>query len=177
MPALKYYERDAFVRAVMDDVPKRDFMPEVEQIAKTAAERSMPKEVHAVWVKTKLRPWLAHDMPLMDGSTHQGLSGDAMAMLTSVRVPNIGGVIFNDEELHQLEALAAAWNEQTNHREGLRSKLKESALGCRTYKQLTDTFPELVKYMPKAVKATVNLPVAANVVADLVKAGWPKGGK
>ena len=34
--------------------------------------------------------------------------------------------------------------------------------------------PEFAKYLPKAVAKTDNLPAVANLVADFVKAGWPK---
>lgn len=35
--------------------------------------------------------------------------------------------------------------------------------------------PEAEKYLPKEAKSSTNVPAVANVVADLVKAGWPKG--
>ena len=50
------------------------------------------------------------------------------------------------------------------------------ALGASTRKGLADALPEFEKYLPADEPAAVrSLPVVANVVADFVKAGWPKG--
>jgi hypothetical protein len=55
-------------------------------------------------------------------------------------------------------------------------KLKGIIDGCTTLKQLKTLLPEFEKYMPSEIPLTKNLPAVANVVADLTKLGWPKGG-
>lgn len=55
------------------------------------------------------------------------------------------------------------------------NNLKTAIMSCSTLKQLQAMFPEFIKYMPTEAEPTKNLPALANVVADLVKMGWPKG--
>lgn len=63
----------------------------------------------------------------------------------------------------------------------LRMRLRDLTAACTTLAQLSAAFPDLTAYMPKdAAKESKlkNLPVAAGgIVADLVKAGLPTGGK
>jgi|GEM_PF-4087395 len=63
----------------------------------------------------------------------------------------------------------------------LRVRLRDLTVACTTLAQLSAALPELTAYMPKDVAKEPklkNLPVAAGgVVADLLKAGLPVGGK
>jgi hypothetical protein len=53
--------------------------------------------------------------------------------------------------------------------------LKSVAYACTTRKQLEEALPEFSNYLPEEeAKAARDLPVVVNVVADFVKAGWPK---
>lgn len=57
-------------------------------------------------------------------------------------------------------------------REAIRRNLKAAIGGMNTRKQFIDAFPEFSHYAPEESGPTANLPALANIVADLVKAGW-----
>ena len=60
----------------------------------------------------------------------------------------------------------------------LRDKLTGAINACTTRKQAAEAIPEFEKYLPAdEPKALRSLPALANVAADFVKAGWPKGQK
>jgi hypothetical protein len=54
----------------------------------------------------------------------------------------------------------------------IKTTLTTTIEACITLKQLTDTLPEFAAYFPKEGEPTRNLPVVANLVADLVNLGW-----
>lgn len=57
-------------------------------------------------------------------------------------------------------------------RQNIKTKLTNALEGMRTRKQFIDAFPEFSHYAPEESGPTANLPALANIVADLVKAGW-----
>ena len=67
--------------------------------------------------------------------------------------------------------------ESFTQRREVYNKLKGIIDGCSTLKQLKTLLPEFEKYMPSETAPTKNLPAVVNVVADLTKLGWPRGGK
>lgn len=75
----------------------------------------------------------------------------------------------------KLEALAGQLHRQQQTRSALKDRLRSVAYACSTRKALLAALPEFEKYLPEDEPAALRtLPVVANVVADFVKAGWPK---
>lgn len=78
----------------------------------------------------------------------------------------------------KLGEIAQKHGAQETHRSDLERKLKAVAYSMTTRKALADALPEFAKYLPPdEPTATRMLPVVANVAAEFMKAGWPKGKK
>lgn len=152
--------REAFVRAVMADVPKVDYREQIQKVATTAAVAMLPSAVAAAY---KLFPEYIETRHVYVGSMY-------------VYVPAAESPVFSGDikqELSQLEALHEAQEESRN---ALRTKLNAAANSVTTRKALAELLPEFEKYLPADERtATLNLPAVANIVADFVQAGWPKG--
>jgi hypothetical protein len=73
--------------------------------------------------------------------------------------------------------LAEQRAEAKKARRELENKLHAVVAGCNTRKQLVEALPEFEKYAPQEPTKLAGLPAVSGVVADLVAAGWPKGGK
>jgi len=156
-------DRDAFVSAVMSDVPLVDHSEQARKIVLAAAAAKLPKELKPIWADTNLRGFIGT-------SEHFSMPYP----LGTARVPP---VTFTPPK--ELEGLAEAAKAQSSTRDALRRKVRAVISGCSTLKQATERLPEFVKYLPwdRNGSSTVDLPAIANVVTDLLAAGWPKGKK
>lgn len=150
--------RQAFVRAVIGDVPKIDYLTQACDTAMKFGVAGLPGDVKAIY---KVAP--------------------EFIAIQKAYVSHLGYVYFpgkdnltdkQQAELDQLSDKAAAQREA--HRE-LEEKLIGVANSVQTVKALKELLPEFAKYMPDETGSTMNLPAIAiaNVVADFVKAGWP----
>ena len=150
--------RNQFVNRVMADVPSVDYDTQIADRARQMSRANMP-------------PWLQDCC-----ARHKDLEGflrTAIHWGTSTSYYLAGPL--TAENVASLEALQKAKQDQWGERADLKRKLLDSLAACSTVKQLADTYPEFAKYLPKAASATFDRTVpAANVVADFVKAGWPK---
>ncbi len=160
---LTNYMRDAFVRAVMDDVPEVDYKQQIRDTALKAAVEAMPAKLRAVWGDSALRDSV--------NTRHTRITDCVYETM-----PQYCGI---EEALKAqadvLEALHAKHHAQETQRYELRTKVKAVAYSVKTRKQLAEMLPEFEKYLPADEAAAIRtLPVVANVVAELVAAGWPK---
>lgn len=155
-------DREAFVRAVMDDVPQVDYDEQAKKLATSLALASIPKRIQDVYNDKEQRSYLSrpyiglpHPLQAFYGPPHEGVE-----------------FYKNDE----LKALAAKLADQNAAREALRLDITSMIAACSTLKQAEERLPEFAKYLPaeRGSSGLANLPVA-NVVASLTKAGWPKG--
>lgn len=155
--------RTAFVRAVMDDVPQVDYDEQIRKAAKDGALALMPPDV--------LKAYKKHPEFFDTVGRHIGNVG-------YYYLPIPGGMELQQvtfKEITRLYDLKAAQNRSMNE---LKQKIEAAANACTTLKGLKDLLPEFVKYMPADEPAACRtLPVVQNVVADFVKAGWPKNSK
>ena len=166
---LTNYMRDAFVRAAMQDVPCLDYGEQIRKAMQAAALDAMPPKMRALlkdpaceaWVNTE---WVS--LPSISG--HR---------VYCPRDSNKGEYLAAADREH-IAWLRQAEKQQLAKREDLERKLRNVAYSVNTRKALADALPEFVKYLPPDDSAAVKtLPAVANVVADFVKAGWPKGKK
>lgn len=147
---LNKYTKEGIVHAIMADLPTRDDSAlEAELQAKAIA--AMSPEVLAVY---NTRPKALLTEYVYSASQRRGFH---------IIVGDVGDEAF--ESFYEAEKA----------RESARSNLSGAIMSCNTLKQLQAMFPEFIKYMPTEAEPTKNLPALANVVADLVKMGWPKG--
>lgn len=160
-------DRDAFVNAVMDDVPQVDYSAQARKLVLDAAAAKLPPKVRALWNDKDLRSFVRCDKWVR---TPFGLD--------SVHIPPVEGAV-TPQLQSELENLAVLAQEQRTARRELERKVRATIISCSTLNQAKERLPEFEKYLPvdRGSTGTVNLPAVANVVADLTKAGWPKSSK
>jgi Nucleotide modification associated domain 5 len=160
---LTNYIRDAFVSAVMQDVPKVNYDEQIRAKYKEAMLALMPPELVGHYEKNK--DWFNHGYRHVPGCH---LSINVVCPDGEHRDPK-------PEHQKQIDALAEAYRNQRKTRTELQAKLHGVAYGCTTRKALAEALPEFEKYLPKEdEKPSKSLPALANLVADFTKAGWPK---
>jgi hypothetical protein len=154
-------DREAFVRAVMNDVPMVDYNEKARALAMEHLVASLPSAVRALWNDNALRGYVKvirhYTQYPLDNIT--GPEGDFSIAVTA-----------------QLDSLATAMSDQNDERRELQERLAGVIAGCSTLAKATKVLPEFVKYLPADRDGTgvTNLPAISGVVADLTKAGWPK---
>lgn len=161
-------DRDAFITAVMDDVPKIDYQTQAEKIAREGLDKSLPEDLLAVVKKYPQHfdtSTVRLPSPLNNIAVRGPYNYSSLEKLPKVEA--------------ELDKLAAKYQLQKEARRDLRTKIHGAIYGCTTLKAAQERLPEFVKYLPKDRDGTLtpNLPAVVNLVADLTKAGWPKGKK
>lgn len=160
-------DKEAFVRAVMDDVPQVDYNEQVRSKLKAWGLESLPEEMRLL---SKKYPGYFESHYI-----------STPAYCPSAKVvcdPNWSCSGFQDrepEKYAELAAIGVLEEEQQKTRDALRRKITGLINECSTLKTAQQRLPEFVKYLPaeRGVTGTVNLPVA-NVLAELTNLGWPK---
>lgn len=143
---LAQYTKDAICRAILDDLPKLDEDALISQI-KAALYKAMSPECKRLHNK---KP-----SALASSSLHRA------ELYVSVPVGDA-----------DLDAVLEPFIEARKARQRLRDQVRIAVNGCSTRKQLVDRYPEFSKYLPSEHGVCTTLPAPANVIADLVKAGW-----
>ena len=157
-------DREAFVQAVMDDVPQVDYDEQAKKHCIELCIERMPAPARAAYLDKESREYIETNY----GWLPNGLNGHSL--------PCRPGTHFSDAVL---DKLAAEKEKQQAQYDDLRLKLKVTIDSCSTLKQAKERLPEFEKYLPADRDGTgvSNLPAIANLVADLTRAGWPKGAK
>lgn len=162
-------DKEAFVRAVMADVPAVDYNEVCRALCMAWAISNMPGEVRTAYER----------FPDYFENRHLGTPYS----LSDVWVPMSTGLDKSErayvELMLELEKLAVNAKRQQAKICDLRDKLKTSIACCNTLKQAQERLPELVSYLPADRENTgiKNLPAVINPIAELTAAGWPKGKK
>ena len=159
-------DKECFVDSVMGDVPQIDYDEQAAAICMAWAIERLPAEVAVVY--KKFPGWIeARQL-----STPRGLNSTYVPMLermwnTSDDQPELWA---------KLVPLSEAAQAQCEARRELKSKVMAAIYGCSTLKQAQDRLPEFKKYLPEDCNgtSTANLPATANLVTELMAAGWPK---
>lgn len=165
---LTKYDKQAFIDAVMNDVPSIDYDEQTRSLLRKWGVESLPED---------LRP-MAKKYP----SYFETFCIYTPYHLPSVHVlcnPDWQGVGFKNKEPEKYAALiemSEAAKAQSETREALRRKITGLIEGCSTLKSAKERLPEFEKYLPAERGGTgvTNLPVS-NVLAELTNLGWPKG--
>lgn len=158
-------DKDAFVRAVMDDVPEIDYNEIARNKIAAKINELMPPMVkeamnkHPEWLST---PAYTNTPFHLTGCYIFAPSGFDIAKQ-------------HPELWAELIELGNANQKQNLARYELEMKVRGLIRTCSTLKTATERLPEFVKYLPadRDASGTKNLPVA-NLVSDLIDAGWPK---
>jgi hypothetical protein len=168
--------RDAFVSAVMNDVPQDDkatMQIEAHKIVLDAALAKTPAAVRKLWVESADRVWIqtnTHSFRHKRQSCFDGVAYPADNRYAALQL--------SPKDQARVDALCDAVIASDEKRAKLRSTIRATAYGFTTRKQLAEALPEFAKYLPEALPPVDRtVPVLANVVAEFVQAGWPKGKK
>src|SRR5574344_331705 len=175
-----------FVRAVLADVPTKNYPTQAEDLARKMCQANY-KDLGLASINDKrlaysgiyIRIWRNVHEDLMVASRPSGARhGDYL----SNSVAQIAGHGLLDYEIDEITdcpemmAIRQGYADELNMLNSLRKQLTAVIDSCSTLKQAKEALPEFIKYLPeepgKAIDRT--LPVVGNLVADLMKVGWPK---
>ena len=151
--------KEAIVRAIWNEVPEIDYKGRKEAIQAALVKLFTP-EVKAVYKK---RP----------GALKASYCNH-LAYSMGYQERHIVVADLTDE---QVAAVLAPYASEDTARIEARNKLQQLVMGCSTRNQLVKLLPECENYLPAAASTDRSLPVVANVIADMTKLGWPKGGR
>lgn len=162
---LNKHHKQAFVIAVVQDIPTVDYDEQAQKLVRDALFQKMPLEIQVIYENKKLREWLVTNHIRMPGS------------LSSLWTQHVGSHNPPAEINDQLEELARLKQEQTAKVRVIAQKVGGLINSVSTRKQALELMPEFEKYLPKETGSTgvTNLPAIQNTVAELVHMGWPKG--
>jgi hypothetical protein len=154
---LNKYDKQAIVKAIMQDVPKPD--KNKRRIAiQDAVVKAMSPAVRKVFKDCPgaLRTYHVGDL------TYNG-NWDSRT------------VVVGDVTDGMMDAILKPYKDADDDLYAAHNKLRNAIDSCTTRKSLMDRLPEFEKYFPsESAPLSKNLPALANVVADLSKLGWPK---
>ena len=159
MTRITKWDKEAIVKAIMADVPVPDKKKRKEEL-QAAVVKAMSPEARKLYKNCPdaLRTKCIGEL-IYDGTWS---SRD---------------IIVGDVKDNVVDTLTQKYKDEDRKLSDARYSLKGAIEACNTLKQLETRLPEFKKYYPTAAKPAANLPALANVVADLSKLGWPKGGK
>jgi hypothetical protein len=169
MARLTKYQRDAFVEAVMQDVPTIDYEKQAHDLVKNAALAALPPQVRAIAANKELSHYLETTNHWF--GYHQG--DFSSVTVFQGRCTNY----MTDEVRKQLDAIVELAKAQNERLSETRAKVRAAIGGCSTDRIARERLPEFAKYLPEPEEKTPYLPAVANIVADLVSLGWPKDGE
>lgn len=163
-------DKEAFVRAVIDDVPQIDYDELTRELVMKTLVSKLPQPVLTAykhdpsWIKVT-HITMPYPLRYVRGPTLD----DSYSETTSRK-------LLGEEVFEQLVEYSEKKKEQEDRIDTLRAEVTGLINSCQTRKTALVKLPEFEKYLPadRESNGTANLPVA-NVVAGLVKAGWPKG--
>jgi hypothetical protein len=163
---LTRYHKEAFVNAVMQDVPKIDYRAQVEKLVRDVelkqAEKISPQLAFMLKDNT-LRGFIdRRNYVTFDGGYACGISNFPM--------------FAQFQKTKELETAAGKIVEkaqkQYEEREAMTANLTAAIGACATLKVAKERLPEFAKYLPEEEEKSGGLPAITNLVADLSKMGW-----
>lgn len=164
---LTQYDREAFVRSAMEDVPQIDFDVKAQKLINEHLKEVTPVDLQNTIAKYP--DWFE----AKSITTPSPLHNFATRLIPDVR--NYRNLTHFPKLLVKVEEIAKEKAKQTDVRYGLEQKLRGAIGSCSTLKAATELLPEFVKYLPSdrdGVKTCRQMPVIANLVTDLMNAGW-----
>lgn len=152
--------RDAFILAVMQNVPREDYDAQATKLVQDDIRAQLPAKIREIADDPTLRRYLKLETIYTGG-------------FNNVAVYSNGSAKLSDAAKEELNALTLKARAQTNTRDGLKSRLRSCAYGVSTRKALAEMLPEFERYLPPDEPADLrSLPVVANVVNEFKAAGW-----
>lgn len=175
-----------FVRAVLADVPTKNYPTQAEDLARKLCQAKYKElglsrvDINRLkFAGISIRVW--HE----DGSdtvVAARPSDATRGYYLSNSFAQIGGNGLSEHEIVEITdcpemmAIRQGYADELNMLNNLRKQLTAVIAACSSLKQAKEALPEFIKYLPGEPGSTIDrtLPVVGNLVADLSKAGWPK---
>lgn len=161
-------DKEAFVEAVLDDVPEVDYCGQAERMLRKWGVDALPAGLQ--------RYAASHPEYLAVVYVYAPDGLNCLSMIAPPEWEHRGLRNLHPDKYAVLEALGEQALGQYRAREALKEKVAAMIETCSTLKVARERLPEFEKYLPadRDGSRLANLPVA-NTVADLMAAGWPKG--
>lgn len=167
---LTNYDKNAFVRAVMNEVPKIDYQKQLDEVILLDSRLQLEPEVQVVHANPKTRMRLERRLHYAEG-----------------RGSNLGGTYIygftyskytaSKEAGTKIIEIGTNADDQADTRATIEEKVRGMINACGTLKKAKELLPEeLHKYLPaeREVKSTANVPLVVNLIGDLTALGFPK---
>lgn len=177
---LSKLHRAEFVRAVLADVPTKNYPTQAEDLARKLCQAKYKElgldkvdpsrlSYASIYVRVWASEIMLADRP-KDGCYYP------------VNIAQIAGRGLNEHEIAEITdcpemmVIRQGYADEYNMLNNLRKQLTAVIASCTTLKQAKEALPEFIKYLPEEPGSAIDrtLPVVGNLVADLSKAGWPK---
>jgi hypothetical protein len=171
---LNQLHKQAFVAAVMGDIPKIDFEEKMRKFIMSDMIAQAPKEVAEVLKIESLRRYVIQYESYRPQIVLSGGGGRTNAGLSSIGV--IRGYEGPKEGNKEFKLIMMASHKQLEDRTQAEANVRGAIFACSTHKQASERMPEFAKYLPENTDHVENrlLPSIANLAAELTKMGWPK---
>lgn len=167
--------KQAFVAAVMDDVPQHDYSEDFHKLIDVDMLKVAPPKLVPILQDKDLRSYLIRGYGSIQPSTvHKGNHYWYPYTVGISAVATYHDYAMSAEAETASIVLMNAAVEQKIKRDQLESMVRGTIESCSTLKQATERLPEFTKYLPEEASATRMLPAVANLSAKLIEAGWPK---
>jgi hypothetical protein len=167
--------RNAFVRAVMQDIPRVDYR---EQMQKIVQDYFLNKAPDIIKRARKAHPQYFPIQQVHVSVVYSVSSGRSYTTNINFHVylSDLDDGYIKDKDLEaKIQALYDKEGEQNTARGEMEQKLNATIRGYSTVKTAKEALPELAKYLPdETAPPSRSVPALANLMADLTKAGWPK---
>lgn len=163
--------RDAFVSAVLQDVPEVDYNEQFAKIAVTHCLSKLPKEIVKVYNSNSLRGFLNLEIVRVRAEWYASEVSAAVPLYDSYSVVRAALA-----DMAEVQAITKAKQEQADRFTKLREDLTAAINSVKTLKQALEVLPEFAKYLPQPDDKPIKFApaVIANLAANLTAAGWPK---
>lgn len=164
---LTKYDRQAFVKAVMADIPKEDYKEQARALILEDSIQALPKKLQDAARDPACKDYLE------TGSCYRQAFGGSFTVYDRRWNGRYTPSATATKKLLELEKLH---QEQTKKLDDVEAKLTASIEACTTLKVAKERLPEFEKYLPqdRTPEKGTYLPAVANLVADLSTLGWPK---
>jgi len=153
--------RKTFIQRVMNDVPRVDYVQQIEDRILAEYVDALPTDVRRVWDNLVLRGYV-HTGEVRRPDAHGYVCVPAVQRYPDVYNPSA--------EVLKLLELHTAQKEQ---HENLRDMLRVVAWAHNTDRALREALPEFADYIPSAALVDRTVPTLTGVVGAFKDAGWP----
>lgn len=168
---LTKHHKEAFVRAVMNDLPTADFLEQASKLIQGSVYSQMPSEVKAVYDNKLSRHWLTlnnyHLSYVGTLAYYGGGFGNSSSGYDETA---------RQELMKSIKLIESAASDAQVVKRNIEEKLIAVIASCTTLKVAESRLPEFVKYLPTDTDgvSTAGVPMIVDLVTTLTEAGWPK---